>query len=69
MSNVSQDASNKTDLVHVTRRPALSNGELNRNVIFLIVSPTPRRVIHGPVIVQAVVKGCLVAVPAVISGF
>lgn len=58
----------KPYLIHITRGPSLSNGKLYGNIFTLEITPTPRSVVTGPVVVQTVVQSSLVIVVAVVTG-
>lgn len=53
-------------LIHVAGGPALREGEVNGDILSLVVAPAPRSIVAGPVVVEPVVEGSLVGVVAVI---
>lgn len=55
-------------LVHVTDDPAIGNGPLDRNVLFLVVANAVDGVVDGPVVIGTMVPCSMVLIPAVAAG-
>lgn len=67
MQSTETKGDQSSHLIHITGCPTLSNGEVDRDILSLKISPAPGGIFLGPVVVQTIVEGGMVAYVSIVA--